>query len=240
MAKATATATVTKRGETIDIVPAGASAGPDRPDPASFNPDLAEIVEIVRSVVATLRGDFSAADVTLYGELQALGAFIAATKAEIAAIRPDDIQQKHLPTATDELSAVVGATAQATGEILDVVEQIEKLGPQLAAEHAAKVTELVTRIYEACNFQDITGQRITKVVKALQQIDTKVAAILAAFGDKLPGEHAPRAPDASRAAVPAATAQPSQATPSEADLLNGPQLPGQGISQADIDALFGD
>jgi chemotaxis protein CheZ len=238
MAKAMAAAmreSVTRDGA-IDITAAA--------DPASRDPDRAEIVEIVRGVVSTLRGDFSAADVTLYSELQALGGFIAAAKAEIAAIRPDDIQQKHLPTATDELSAVVGATAAATGEILDVVEQIEKLGPQLAAEHAAKVTELVTRIYEACNFQDITGQRITKVVKALQQIDAKVAAILAAFGDKLPGEHAPHA------AVPAALPQPSETGPSDAapapgmqdgaGLLNGPQLPGQGISQADIDALFGD
>ena len=203
-------------------------------DIAADAPERAEIVEIVRSVVSTLRGDFSAADVTLYGELQALGAFIAAAKAEIAAIRPHDIQQQHLPTATDELSAVVGATAQATGEILDVVEQIEKLGPQLAAEHAAKVTDLVTRIYEACNFQDITGQRITKVVKTLQQIDAKVAAIVTAFGEKLPGEHA-----ANAQAEPAPAPQPSQAAP-DAGLLNGPQLPGQGISQADIDALFAD
>jgi chemotaxis protein CheZ len=206
---------------------AGAEAR-GRPDP-----ERAEIVEIVRGVVASLRGDFSAADVMLYGELQALGAFIAAAKAELAAIRPDDIQQKHLPTATDELSAVVGATAQATGEILDVVEQIEKLGPSLSADHAQKVTELVTRIYEACNFQDITGQRITKVVKTLQQIDAKVAAILAAFGDRLPGEqHAPHAAAASQPAAPAPAP--------EADLLNGPQLPGRGISQADIDALFAD
>jgi chemotaxis protein CheZ len=212
MAKAMATAS---------ILPAG-----------DVDSDRAEIVEIVRGVVSSLRGDFTAADVTLYSELQALGAFIAAAKAEIAAIRPDDIQQKHLPTATDELSAVVGATAQATGEILDVVEQIEKLGPQLAAEHAAKVTELVTRIYEACNFQDITGQRITKVVKTLQQIDVKVAAILAAFGEQLPGDHAPHAPAAADAAPAAASA--------EAGLLNGPQLAGQGISQADIDALFAD
>jgi chemotaxis protein CheZ len=203
-------------------------------DMSSEAPDRAEIVEIVRSVVSTLRGDFSAADVTLYGELQALGSFIAAAKAEISAIRPDDIQQKHLPTATDELSAVVGATAAATGEILDVVEQMEKMRAELAAEQAAKVTDLVTRIYEACNFQDITGQRITKVVKTLQQIDVKVAAILAAFGDKLPGEHASLTPVAAAAPEPVRDARP------DADLLNGPQLPGQGISQADIDALFGD
>jgi chemotaxis protein CheZ len=195
--------------------------------------DREEIVDIVRSVVSSLRGDFTAADVMLYSELQALGAFIAAAKAEIVAIRPDDIQQKHLPTATDELSAVVGATAQATGEILDVVEAIEKLGPQLAAEHAAKVTELVTRIYEACNFQDITGQRITKVVKTLQQIDAKVAAILAAFGDQLPGDCALRTPAAAPAEAPADAR-------ADAGLLNGPQLPGAGISQADIDALFAD
>ena len=187
-----------------------------------------EIADIVRSVVASLHGDLTAADISLYGELQGLAAFIAAAKGEIAAIKPHDIRHHHLPTANDELSAVVGATAEATGEILDCVEQIEKMRPELDEDKSAKVNDLVTRIYDACNFQDITGQRITKVVKTLQQIDHKVSLLLAAFGDAH-AHHDGAAP----------VAPPAELAPAEADLLNGPQLPGKGISQADIDALFG-
>jgi chemotaxis protein CheZ len=210
------------------------------PSPAAGHPDRTEIAEIVRSVVSTLKGDFTAADIALYNELQALGDFIDAAKAEIAAIRPHDIKDQHLPTATDELSAVVGATAAATGEILDAVEQMEKMRAELADAQAARVTELVTRIYEACNFQDITGQRITKVVKTLQQIDAKVVALLTAFGDHLPGEQGAAAAPAGAAAAPASAPAAGAAAPLPPDhgLLNGPQLPGQGISQADIDALF--
>ena len=80
----------------------------------------------------------------------------------------------------------------------------------------------VTRIYEACSFQDITGQRITKVVRTLKSIEDRIAAIVATFADRAPGtEDAPRAPPQDR---------PS--------LLNGPQLPGNGVDQAEIDRLL--
>ena len=47
---------------------------------------------------------------------------------------------------------------------------------------AAKLQDAVTRIYEACSFQDITGQRITKVVTTLKVIEEKVAHIISTFG----------------------------------------------------------
>src|SRR5690606_621227 len=103
-------------------------------------------------------------------------------KAEIAALRPDEIRSRHLPTATDELDAVVGATEQATNSILEAVEVIETLVGEMTPEAGKQITEAVTRVYEACNFQDITGQRITKVVKALQHIEQKVDGLLAVFG----------------------------------------------------------
>ena len=41
----------------------------------------------------------------------------------------------------------------------------------------------VTQIFEACNFQDVTGQRISKVVKTLQLIDNRVSQLLHTFGE---------------------------------------------------------
>src|SRR3546814_553319 len=97
----------------------------------------------------------------------------------------------------------------------------------MAPEVAGPITDAVTRVYEACNFQDITGQRITKIVKALQHIETKVDALLNAFGEEL--EEQRKARQAAKAA-----AKPTK----DGHLLNGPQLPDEATKQADIDALL--
>ena len=187
--------------------------------------DAAEVVEVVEGIMATMHGDLSAVELDLYAELGSLAKYIANAKAEISLLRPDEICDQHLPTASDELDAIVGATEQATNGILEAVETIEGLTQEMTPEVAEKVTEAVTRVYESCNFQDITGQRVTKVVKTLQQIEASVVGLLAAFGDESSPTDKPAAP------APAEAAE-------DHELLNGPQLPGEATSQADIDALL--
>ena len=186
-----------------------------------------EIATIVEGVLTSLQGDLSAADVRLYHELEQLSQLIQSAKSEIAAIRPEDIKAQHIPTATDELDAIVGATEVATGTILDCMEKIEGLTGKMDPEVGAEVGNAVTQVYEACNFQDITGQRITKVVRALKDIEGKIDALVKAFGSG----------DANGAAAPAAAAEKPVAD-DDSHLLNGPQLPTNAISQADIDALL--
>jgi len=183
----------------------------------------AEITAIVESIMSKLAGDLTAADLKLYTELEQLGRFIQNARAEIAAVKPQEINAEAIPSATDELDAVVGATEEATGTILDSCEQLETLAGALAPEQAEIVGAAVTRIYEACNFQDITGQRITKVVKALKHIEARVQDMLAAFGD-----------EAARSGQPAQPAAPA----GDADLLNGPQMPDNATKQAEIDAIL--
>jgi chemotaxis protein CheZ len=197
-----------------------------------FRPvDRSEIEKVVQSVVATLRGDMTAAELSLYAELEGLSRFIRHAKVEIAALRPDEIQDKHLPTAADELDAIVGSTEQATNVILDSVEKIERASSALTGEPKDAIGTAITNIYEACNFQDITGQRINKVVRTLKQIEDKVAGLVKAFGEEI--ERAASIVRAEPASEPADQADADKA------LLNGPQLPGAGNTQADIDALFG-
>lgn len=144
---------------------------------------------------------------------------LAELRREIAGLRPDIVASEHVQTATDELDAVVGEAERATGEILDAAEAVEAVVADLPEGARAPVSDAVTRIYQACSFQDITGQRIQKVVVALKSIEETVGAMVAAL-------------DGKRAAPPPAAARP------DADLLNGPRLGGQGPSQAEIDALF--
>jgi chemotaxis protein CheZ len=184
----------------------------------------AEIERVVTSVLTSLTGGVTLGDLQLYREVEALGEYIQAARQEIAELRPDDIRDQHLPMATDELDAVVTATAEATGIILGAMETLETLTPQLAPDVSATVQDLVIKVYEACGFQDITGQRISKVVKTLNHIEAKIDALLAVFGADLL-KRAPR--------------QDEPAADAEAALLNGPALPTAAAnSQADIDALL--
>ncbi len=196
--------------------------------------DKDAVTAIVEQVMTSLSGDVSLVDVKLYRELESLARFIQKARDEIAAIHPGEISNTDIPLATDELDAVVGATEDATGRILDTAEQMEKLAQELTPEQADRVTEMVTTIYEACNFQDITGQRITKVVKTLKQIETRVGAMLDVFGNEIAAHHKPAPVAASLAAAGAEPGKPK----SDEDLLHGPQLPEDAKKQAEIDAIL--
>jgi chemotaxis protein CheZ len=180
------------------------------------------VTRAVEEVISTLTGTLTLNEIKLYRELEDLARFIQSAKREIAALRPQDIPDEHIPMATDELDAVVAATAQATGEILDCAEQLEKLAPALPEAAAQQITQSVTRIFEASNFQDITGQRITKVVKTLKYIETKIDSLVTTFGTRELDVEPP--------------------TPVElegdAKLLHGPQMPAVANTQAEIDAIL--
>lgn len=186
-----------------------------------------ELRAVLEEVMGTLEGDITTLDLKLYRELEGLAHYIQTAKEEIAALQPHEISQTHLVTATDELDAVVGATEEATGEILDAVEQIQTLAESVTDDAVqGKLVDQTIRVFEACNFQDITGQRITKVVKALKHIEHKVNSLVAVLGEEV-------------ARTQAQEAIGEQAsTAADEDLLNGPQMPSDAISQDEIDRLL--
>lgn len=187
---------------------------------------VGEVAEVVQSLMATMKGDLSPLDLKLYSELDELARYMQSAKEEIAALQPDQIRDDHIPQATDQLDAIVEATEEATGSILDCAEALEAMAEELGGDHGKKITDIVTRVYEACNFQDITGQRVTKVVSTLKHIETKLDKLIEAFGDEIKKGGA------------AKPAQPESPKESERDLLNGPQLQGGGATQEEIDALL--
>ena len=140
----------------------------------------------------------------------ARGRTIADTRIEIASFSAPDLLGRELPSAHDELDAVIAHTAASTNTILEACEQLDRLTADVAPETAAALRGATTAIYEACSFQDITGQRIKKVVSALQLIDSKVTRIL-------------RGTTAAEQVLP---------------LASGPQLPGVALGQASVDQLL--
>ncbi len=186
----------------------------------SPEPDM--VAEVVRAVLTTIGHDLSAKEASLLREVEELGRTIAVAKVEIAALQVDDIKDRDIPFATDELDAIVEHTAQATDAILESCEMLDVVASGVDGEAARTLQAATTRIYEACSFQDITGQRITKVVTTLKAIEGKIAHIMRTFGStgaETPVEEAP-------------------SVMTDADLLNGPQLPANAMDQSDIDKLL--
>lgn len=184
--------------------------------------DHIAVEAVVRAVFSTLHGDLTGNETSLLAEVEELGRTIAAAKAEISALRVDDITDSHIPSATDELDAIVAHTATATNCILEACETLDAISSKMDGPDAEPMVDATSRIYEACSFQDITGQRISKVVTTLKTIDTKIAHILATFSV----DQGARDPD------------PGIIQVDNSSLLNGPQLPMVAMDQSEIDKLL--
>lgn len=183
------------------------------------------VAAIVSRVMSSQKVDLVQMSERVVAELDELSKFIHNLKSEIGALRPDEVTEEYLPAATNELDAIVEATAEATHTIMDATEQIENVFGRVDAPVQKLLEDATMRIYEACGFQDLTGQRINKVIKALREIEIKVDALVAVFGDQI-----------GRVSPDAEAMEADEVT--DADLLAGPQLAGQGISQDEIDKLL--
>jgi chemotaxis protein CheZ len=182
------------------------------------------VEDVVVAVLDTMEGRLSPTEALLLREIAGLGRIIDQAKAEIAEVNVDSIRGRDIPSATGELDAIVEHTALATTSILESCETLDKLGESLNGAQAGILQNAVTQIYEACSFQDITGQRITKIVKALKAIEQKVVELSGA------------------GALDADAASGMQQSKPTYDgcLLNGPALPHEAMDQDDIDKLLGD
>ena len=162
-------------------------------------------------------------------ELMEMAASIEQARREVAALRPPDGSGDKILSATNELDAIVISTERASFEILNAAERLMDLAGKLRASGAdpamcGEIDMQVNDIFTACSFQDLTGQRTSKVVNALRYIEQRVMAMISIWGeDGLAGIVVKEEQTDSRP---------------DAHLLNGPQLDGHGVSQADVDSMF--
>lgn len=168
-------------------------------------------------------------------ELDVMKDAIARTKSEIAALHRSENNGKGMRRAADELDAVVESTENATSTLLTVMEEIEQNANMLRAGNLGKsaqenvdaILERVVVAYEACNFQDLTGQRISKIVGVMKFVEDHLERVLETWNGL----------ESFREILgPIDMADPND----ESALLNGPKLeedPGH-VDQTDIDALF--
>ena len=163
---------------------------------------------------------------------------ISRTMEELASLHFGAFSGAGQGRASRELDAVVDSTERATQQILEAAEAIDEAANTLSAslkqeqEQAltGDVRDQVARIFEACNFQDLSGQRIGKVLATLQFVEERVNRMLEIWGGQ----------DALKDYTAAALAL----TPHDSDeskLIAGPKLEGDAghLSQQEIDSMFG-
>ncbi len=157
---------------------------------------LAVVLDEVRTLKS--EGDHVTADfkreaieaARLKTELDGLSETIERTKRDIAVLSRTSASEERLQDMTHQLDAVVRSTEEATNTILECAEQVQELSDNLILhltsddERAALegIQAHVITIFEACNFQDLSGQRISKVINALKEVEERVTHMMELFG----------------------------------------------------------
>jgi chemotaxis protein CheZ len=167
-------------------------------------------------------------------ELDLIHDAISRTKREIAVLHGKSFNGEEMAKVNGELGAVVGGTEQATQQILEATEAIDQAATALSKNTSPdqqkllseEIQERVVSIFEACNFQDLTGQRIKKVMNTMKFIENHITIMMDIWGGV----------DAIKAHAPPIV----DFREGDARLLNGPKLADDvgHASQDDIDALF--
>lgn len=207
---------------------------------------LLEEIRALRSEVSDLRATFARQsddddemkrDVRL--EIAQMVRSIGRAKAEIAAIKHPESDTDQVETASSQLEAITQTTEDATNDIMSAVDDIEQTLKKITALTVEdtdvsllvdEASDKLISIIEACSFQDLTGQRVSQVISTLRFIESRILAMIDIWGleafQELPIEPVDEAVDE------------EGGEGDDAELLNGPALGGQGLSQEDIDALF--
>ena len=166
-------------------------------------------------------------------ELGALFRYMQRVRQEIAAIDRPVNQDNAFESMGDQMDAIVTATEAATNTIMATMENIEESNKRLRERlsepaHIMLLDQITTntnKVFEACAFQDITGQRVNRVARSITYVEQRVDALIGLFGADEMAEVEVEVP-------------PDQEKSDDEKLLSGPQAEGEGLSQDDIDSLF--
>jgi len=187
---------------------------------------LTDVMHLAEVMSGSMFDFLSTVQPAVTEELTSIAKEITRMKEEISQLRANDMTGNKIPDAGRELDAIVEATEDATNTIMEAAEEIMGADTSDPEAYQELVSNKMIGIFEACTFQDITGQRISKVVGTLRYIDERVSSFI---------EHLRIPEDLD------AKAEESDEERRQRELiLHGPQHSGEGVSQDDIDAMLGD
>lgn len=187
---------------------------------------LEDVGAILQQVATDISPCTSEMDGFLRNEISRMADYIDQAKKELADMTKNGKENSNASDVSEQLDAVVKATEHASNEIMNVADAIQATATGIGGEKEQQLMDAATRLYEACSFQDLTGQRISKVISIITYMDEKLHSMTRLFSKVDNGE----ASNLSHNVI--------EGQFNEKDLLNGPQL--NQPTQADIDALFGE
>ena len=169
----------------------------------------------------------------LRSEILNLFHYVQRLRTEIAAIANRTQGQTAFESMSDQLDAIVISTGGATNTILENIEAIGEAVTELRTHPEPdgvdalcdKITEKSVNAMEACSFQDLAGQRVSKIVRSVKFIEERVEALADLWG---------------REEIESLSGTLAKVNPVfDGDVeLEGPQREDQAISQDEIDKLF--
>ncbi len=185
---------------------------------------LNDVMHLAEVMSGSMHDFLAAVQPAVTGELTAIAKEISRMKEEISKLRANDMTGNRIPDAGRELDAIVEATEDATNIIMEAAEDIMSADTSDPDAYQELVSNKMIAIFEACTFQDITGQRISKVVETLRFIDERVTSFIAQL--RIPED------------LEGTTEETDEDRRRRELILHGPQHAGEGVSQDDIDALL--
>lgn len=142
-------------------------------------------------------------------------------------------EEHNFVSMSETLDDIVKNTENASNTILESMESIDEemgtlrgSGDAAVVAAAGRINDRVNEVFEACSFQDLTGQRISRLVKGLTFIEERVNAMIRVWGR-----------DEISKVIDEVKQEQTEKTEDQ-KLLHGPQSESKAIDQTDVDKLF--
>lgn len=185
---------------------------------------LNDVLGVTEVMALCLRDMFATADTPIFSSAVMVAAYVRDARERLKNVRAGNLRDEHLPIAREELEAIVAHTEEATNTIMELAETMMGLDPE-ESTYAETINDNLMQIFEACAFQDITGQRAGKVADTIEATSFQISEVAAVLG---------RGHDE--------TVGPAEETEEEAhrreNLLHGPQSGALAVTQDEVDEMI--
>lgn len=159
---------------------------------------------------------------------------MAGIRKELNGLRAQNGSDDLFRSTLDQLDALSDEIAEAADGVMTACEDIQDTADAIAAKTKERGTKTklktmtgkISDIFEACSFQDLTGQRIGKISRSVTALEETTLAVSALAGGKDIAKGRKNGHGKPIDRVDAGI------------VLEGPQINGPAVSQADIDSLF--
>ncbi len=222
---------------------------------------LSDALDIPEETIRKLAGylvDYSVnKNSLLYQELGNLARFIVETQKEVGRINLTGITREDIPETSDQLEGILEATEEATDHILSATEKLlemtdrweafcERIKPHVPKDEweltpgrtpeklLGEMREEMMKTLSACNFQDLTGQRIQKIVALIRKIEEKIMDLIVRYEQTQESDRPDSALNERRKRKENVTSGKAGSP------LKGPQRKSEAFAQEDIDSLLSD